>query len=173
MDEITKGPVSYSVPRPNLYLFPGWNISLLPSWSQLFLYFRLERKLLPSLLCVYYEPQRSRNLFNTQVWSPSCLQSWPRDAGLIWFLPELEADKLGASLVRHTFPEKASEDIHSPGQAFRAPWFQAAGSSDLSQIRPVRRIWRGRLLTWGVSLTPRPNPWRLFLCCSLLPPPHF
>ena len=45
-----KGACSDSLPRPNLHLFPTWNGSLLPSWSQPFLYIRLERKFLPSLV---------------------------------------------------------------------------------------------------------------------------
>ena len=45
-----KGACPDPLPRPNLHLFPMWNGSLLPSWSQPFLYIRLERKLLPSLV---------------------------------------------------------------------------------------------------------------------------
>ena len=75
----------------------------------------------------YYQSQRGRNLFNTKIWSPSYLQSWLRDPRLIGLLPDLESNKSGADLVRHACPQKAREDIHSPGQASGAPYLLAIG----------------------------------------------
>lgn len=83
--------------------------------------YQARKKVLTFFRIFYYESQRGRNLFNTKIWSPSYLQSWLRDPGLIRLLPDLESDKSGAGLVRHACPQKASENIHSPGQASRAP----------------------------------------------------
>ena len=124
--------------------------------------YQARKKVLTFFGIFYYESQRGRNLFNTKIWSPSYLQSWLRDPRLIRLLPDLESDKSGAGLVRHACPQKASENIHSPGQASRAPCFLAICGPWSQSDQAWGRIWRRRLLSCNVSLTLRANLWRLF-----------
>lgn len=124
--------------------------------------YQARKKVLTFFGIFYYESQRGRNLFNTKIWSPSYLQSWLRDPRLIRLLPDLESDKSGAGLVRHACPQKASENIHSPGQASRAPCFLAICGPWSQSDQAWGRIWRRRLLSCDVSLTLRANLWRLF-----------
>lgn len=124
--------------------------------------YQARKKVLTFFGVFYYESQRGRNLFNTKIWSPSYLQSWLSDPRLIRLLPDLESGKSGAGLVWHACPQKASEDIHSPGQASRAPCLLAICGPWSQSDQACGRIWRRRLLSWGVSLTLRANPWRLF-----------